>query len=78
MNASLYTDWSIDPLLIARHPHRFNRDSKTVCIWSNSQSIIRPLDRIVGKVIHTHHTVSSLPFLLYSLTYCVVMMIIGI
>jgi tubulin delta len=43
----------MDPLMVCRHATRFNGDEKVAAIWSVSQSILRPLDAIVGKAYHT-------------------------
>lgn len=46
----LHSPLSIDPLLVARDPTPFGGDDRTAVIWSTSQSVVQPLEKVVTKV----------------------------
>ena len=46
---ALYADWALDPLLIRSHCLPCSGDEYSASIWSNSNEVILPLERVVSK-----------------------------
>ncbi len=44
----MYTDWSFDPVVRTYNPLCFDQNSRSASVWSNSQSIVGPLDTLVS------------------------------
>eukprot|EP00742_Colponemidia_sp_Colp-10_P008839 GILJ01009599.1.p1 GENE.GILJ01009599.1~~GILJ01009599.1.p1 ORF type:complete len:434 (+),score=41.07 GILJ01009599.1:58-1359(+) len=45
----LYPSWALDPLSVTVGSHMLGKQEKTATLLSNSQSILRPLDRLTGR-----------------------------
>jgi tubulin delta len=50
LHPNLYSSFSINPLSVARHPVPIHGDSRIACVWSNSGSLLQPLNSMLNKV----------------------------
>ena len=48
-HSGLHAGLALDPLLAASHEAALGGNERTAVLWSTSQSIVRPLDALIGK-----------------------------
>jgi tubulin delta len=47
--SGLFADWSVEPVKYAHHGMPYNDDERSACVWSTSQSIVKPLDHVLSS-----------------------------
>jgi hypothetical protein len=49
MNPNLYVPWARDPLRVCVSHSKFNKYDRTATLLSNSQAVVKPLNKVVSK-----------------------------
>lgn len=50
LDPSLYATGSLNPLLVGRDPHSLHGDDRSATLWSNSSSVVGPIDQLLDRV----------------------------